>query len=178
MEVEYIQEPLYRMDWQEIEKICRDIAVEASKSFGPDLVVGVAKGGLIPATMIASILRIDLFPCVVTRKRHGEIISDRPEIIIPVNERVADRRVLIVDESVVTGQTMLLVSAQCKKLNARIVKTACIWAFVESWKPTWYGLETAGHIMFPWDYEVLSRGKFILNPIYREYIDAMENDYR
>lgn len=174
MEVKYVSEPAYKVSWDEVEAICRDIAVEAAHSLGPDLVVGIAKGGLIPAAIVASILRVDLYPCVVTRRRKGEIISDKPQVVVSVSERVAGQRVLIVDEMVMTGETMRLVVTQCKKEKARLVRTAAIWAGSESWKPTWYGIETGGFVMFPWDYEVFSRGRFILNPIYQEYLESVE----
>jgi hypothetical protein len=174
LETRYVSEPSYRITWDEVEAVCREIAFEASRSFGPDAVVGIAKGGLIPATIIASILRADLYPCLVSRRRRGEIVSDRPLVIVSVSQKVVGQRVLVVDEMVMTGETMRLVATQCRKEKARQVKTAAIWAGSESWKPTWYGIEAAGFIMFPWDYEVLSQGRFILNPVYQEYLDSVE----
>lgn len=174
MEAKYVEELSHRMTWDEVEGICRGIALEAARSFSPNIVIGIAKGGLIPATMIASILRADLYPCMVTRKRRGEVVSDRPRVLVSVTEQVAGQRVLVVDEMVVTGETMRIVSTECKKEKARLVKTAALWASTESWKPTWYGMETAGFIMFPWDYEVVSSGKFVLNPVYQEHLDAVE----
>ncbi len=162
------------MSWDEALAICRVIALEADRGLSPDMVVGIAKGGLIPATIIASMLRVDLIPCTVSRKLRGEIVSDRPRTIVSVDERVAGKRVLVVDEMVLTGETMRAVVTDCKKERAKVVKTAAIWAGTESWKPTWYGMETAGYIMFPWDYEVLSAGKFVLNPTYQEYIESTE----
>lgn len=174
MEIRYIEEPLYRLSWDEVMKACKDIAVEADRTFGPTSVVGIAKGGLIPATIIASILRVDLFPCMLTRKRRGEVIHEKPQVVVSVSERVSGQRVLVVDEMVMTGETMRTVLAQCKKEKARVVRTACLWASVESWKPTFYSMETAGYVMFPWDYEVFSAGKFVLNPIYQEYMESLE----
>ncbi len=174
MEVKYLNEPSCRLTWDEVDRSCRDIAQEADRNLGPNLIVGIGKGGLIPASIIASLMRVDLYPCLVTRRRHGEIVSDRPEIVVSVTEKVAGQRVLIVDEMVLTGETMRIVSAQCKKEKAKVVRTACIWASSESWKPTWYSLETSGHIMFPWDYEVLLKGSFVLNPDYQEYLDSLE----
>lgn len=162
------------MTWDEVEGVCRGIALEAARTFSPNIVVGIAKGGLIPATIIAAILRADLYPCMVTRKRRGEVVSDRPRVLVSVSEEVAGQRVLIVDEMVVTGETMRIVSTECKKERAKFVRTAALWASTESWKPTWYGLETAGFIMFPWDYEVVSSGKFVLNPVYQEHLDSVE----
>lgn len=174
MEAKYVEVQSYRMSWEEVQSVCRDIALEAHKGLSPDMVVGIAKGGLIPAAIIASILRVDLYPCIVTRKLRGEIVSDSPRTVVSVTDRVEGHRVLVVDEMVLTGDTMRSVTTDCKKKKARVVKTAAIWAGTESWKPTWYGLETAGLIMFPWDYEVLSSGKLVLNPIYQEHLDSME----
>ncbi|MGE5580872.1 MAG: phosphoribosyltransferase [Bacillota bacterium] len=174
MEVKYVQEQSYRITWAEVETICRDIALSASKGLSPDLVVGVAKGGLIPATIVASMLRVDLYPCIVTRRHRGEIISDVPRMVVSVTDKVAGQRVLVVDEMVLSGDTMRSVTVDCKKKKARVVKTASIWAGTESWKPTWYGIETPGYVMFPWDYEVLAGGKFVLNPVYQEYLDSAE----
>jgi hypoxanthine phosphoribosyltransferase len=178
MEAQYITEPSYKLTWAEVNGICRDIAVEADRSLGPNLVVGIGKGGLIPACIIASVMRVDLYPCLVTRRRRGEIVTDRPEVVVSVTDKVAGQRVLVVDEMVLTGETMRIVSVQCKKEKAKVVRTASLWALSESWKPTWYGMETSGHIMFPWDYEVLSRGEFVLNPTYQEYIDFLEMNSR
>jgi hypoxanthine phosphoribosyltransferase len=177
MEVKYITEQAYKMTWDEVEGVCRDIAVEADKSFGPEIVVGIAKGGLIPAAIIASLLRAEVLSCVVSRRHRGEIVSDRPRVLATVGDGVAGQRVLLVDEMVLTGETMRMASIECTKRKARAVKTASLWALDESWKPNWYGFETSGHIMFPWDYEILSRGRFILNPSYREYLDSLEMMY-
>ena len=178
MEVQYISEPSYRLTWAEVDGICRDIALEADRSLRPSLIVGIGKGGLIPACIIASLMRVDLHPCLVTRRRRGEIVSDRPEVVVSVTDKVFGQRVLVVDEMVLTGETMRIVSAQCKKEKAKVIRTACLWALSESWKPTWYGMETSGHIMFPWDYEVLSRGEFVLNPGYQEYLNSLEMNTR
>ena len=37
----------------------------------------------------------------------------------------------MVDEMVLTGETMRMVSIECSKRKARAVKTACLWAFTE-----------------------------------------------
>lgn len=174
MEARYILEQAYKMSWDEVDRVCREIALEAERHFGPEVVVGIAKGGLIPAAIIASLLRIEVLPCVVSRRHKGEIVSDRPRVLATVVDKVAGRRVLLVDEMVLTGETMRIASIECARKKARVVKTASLWARDESWKPNWYGFETSGHIMFPWDYEILSRGRFILNPSYREYLDSLE----
>jgi len=174
METKYVLDPIYEFTWDEVMTACKSIAVEADSSFGPNAVVGIAKGGLVPATIIACILQIDIFPCVVTRRRRGRVVYDRPEVIVSVSEKIKGQRVLIVDGIVMTGETMRVVSGECTKLDAKGIKTASIWAWSESWKPNFTYMESSGYVMFPWDYEVLDAGQFVLNPVYQEYIDSVE----
>lgn len=174
MEVRFVDPPLYQMTWEEVDAVCGSIALDADKSFGPNMVVGIGNGGLIPAAVIASLLGVDMYPCLLSRRRRGAVVSSRPEVIVPVTDRVAGQRVLVVDEMVITGETMRMVSILCKKGKARVVRTACLWAHAESWKPTWYGFETFGHIALPWNALVVSRGRLIPNPALEEYQDALE----
>lgn len=69
---------------------------------------------------------------------------------------------------------MRIVSGECTKLDAKVIKSASIWAWSESWKPSFTYMESPGYVMFPWDYEVLDSGRFVLNPLYQEYIDSVE----
>jgi hypoxanthine phosphoribosyltransferase len=174
VEVRFVDPPLYQMTWEEVDAVCGSIALDADKSFGPNMVVGIGNGGLIPAAVIASLLGVDMYPCLLSRRRRGAVVSSRPEVIVPVTDRVAGQRVLVVDEMVITGETMRMVSIICKKEKARVVRTACLWAHAESWKPTWYGFETFGHIALPWNALVVSRGRLIPNPALEEYQDALE----
>ncbi len=175
MDVKYLVEPLYLLSWEEVMASCKSICQEANSSIGPNAVVGIALGGLIPATIIASLLRVDLYPCIVTRKRRGRIIRRRPETVLSVSREVKGRRVLVVDDTAVTGETMRMVSGQCKKLGARLVKTACIWVSSDGWRPTLYSMESHGYAQFPWNKEILFSGEFITNPVFQEYMDSLES---
>jgi len=173
MEPKYIETPAYRLAWDEVMDICKAIALEAKADFDPDMVLGVARGGLIPATILACILQVELYPVALTRKFRGHVVRDRPVFLIPVPETVEGRRVLIVDEMVVSGETLLMASQETRKKGARKVRTASLWATLDGWKPDWWGMETAGWIMFPWDYEVVSAGRFVVNPLYEEYLQLL-----
>jgi adenine/guanine phosphoribosyltransferase-like PRPP-binding protein len=43
-----------------------------------DVVIGIARGGLIPATAIAAALRCEMFPIRLTRRMHDEGCSFKP----------------------------------------------------------------------------------------------------
>lgn len=173
MDPRFIEEPAYRLNWEEVMDILKTIALEARRDFDPDMVLGVARGGLIPATILACILQVDLYPVALTRKFRGQVVRDRPVFLIPVPETVEGRRVLIADEMVLSGETLLMAAQETKKKGARKVRTAALWATLDGWKPDWWGMETAGWIMFPWDYEVVSAGRLAINPMYQEYLQLL-----
>lgn len=62
----------------------------------PELVAGIARGGLVPASMVASLLALPL--CMVSVARGGAVVWLGP---VP-----AGRRVLLIDDACSTGATM------------------------------------------------------------------------
>ncbi|MGE5483950.1 MAG: phosphoribosyltransferase [Ignavibacteriales bacterium] len=157
-----------QLSWDDVMEICRDLAMTIHKDFDPDIVIGVARGGLIPATVIASILRKDLFPVSLSRRMKGVIVREKPEVLVPVSDEVAGKRVLIVDERSETGETLRLAVREAQKKGARKVKTATIFSRPGGWKPNFCGFESDAVVIKPWDYELIVQGKFILNPDYEQ----------
>jgi hypoxanthine phosphoribosyltransferase len=166
------QGDLIQLSWDDVMEICRDLAMTVSKEFDPDIVVGVARGGLIPATIIASILRKDLYPVALSRRVRGVIVREKPDILVPVSDEVDGRRVLIVDERSETGETLRLAVRETQKKGAKKVKTAAIFARPGSWKPNYFGFESEAVVIQPWDYELIVSGRFVVNPDYEEMLYA------
>lgn len=157
-----------QLSWDDIMEICRELAMSIYNDFDPDLVVGVARGGLIPATIIASILRKDLYPVSLSRRMKGVIVREKPEVLVPVGDEVDGRRVLIVDERSETGETLRLAVRETQKKGARKVKTATIFSMPGGWKPNFFGFETDAVVIKPWDYELIVQGKYVINPDYEQ----------
>ncbi|NPV70610.1 MAG: hypothetical protein HPY55_08205 [Firmicutes bacterium] len=159
---------IVQLSWDDVMEICRDLAVKIHEELDPDMVIGIARGGLIPAAIIASVLRLDMYPVALSRRRKGAIVREKPEVLVPVPDEVEGKRVLVVDERSETGETLRLAAKDAHKKGARKVRTAAIHARTGEWKPNHYGFESAGVVIHPWDYEVLVSGKFIVNPEYEE----------
>ena len=152
-------------------EICREIALAAKEDFDPNMVVGIAKGGVIPAAIISSMLRVEFFPMRLSRRQQDVVVWDRPRILVPVAEEVRGKRVLIVDEAARSGETLRLAAGEAKKKGARRVKTASLFVQSHSWHPTWYAFENDGTVILPWDFEILEDGKFVIHPEYQESLD-------
>jgi len=56
-----------------VNKICRDIA---NSGWRPHYIVGISRGGLVPAVMISHYLNVPMKPLQVSLRDGGECVSD------------------------------------------------------------------------------------------------------
>ena len=120
--------------WDDVYKMCLRLADEVRRSkFAPDIIVGVARGGWIPARLMSDFLqnsnvanvRVEFYEDVgKTRKK--------PSITQPVSTPVKGRKVLVVDDVSDTGESLKLV---CEDLKVK--------------KPDFYIKETEAWIVYP-----------------------------
>ena len=57
------------IDWPLFGELCRALALRVAREYDPELILGIAKAGVIPGVVIASILQRDFVSMVVTRQR-------------------------------------------------------------------------------------------------------------
>ncbi len=161
---------IIQLSWDDVMEICKELAVAIDGEFNPEIVVGIARGGLIPATIIASILRKDMYPVALSRRMKGVIVREKPEVLVPMSDEVEGKRVLIVDERSETGETLRLTVREAQKKGAKKVRTAAVFSRPNAWKPTYCGFESDAVVIQPWDYELIVGGRFIVNPDYEEML--------
>lgn len=103
-------------------KLIDDLILKIRESqFKPDCVVGVVRGGYIPSEAISRALKV---PLVLVR---ASSYSDKSKIGSPVISEFIGKpfgKVLIVDDLVDSGETLLQVKEILKDFNP---KTAVIW---------------------------------------------------
>ncbi len=59
------------VDWPFFGEICRALAMRVAKEYQPEIVLGIAKAGVIPGVVVASIMQCDFASMVVTRQRRA-----------------------------------------------------------------------------------------------------------
>ncbi|MDQ7792883.1 MAG: phosphoribosyltransferase family protein [bacterium] len=165
-----------KLSWDDVMRLCRDLAVGIQAEFDPDQIVGIAKAGVIPAAILASMLRKDFYPIRLSRREKDRVVRGKPRLLVPLTEDVRGKKVLIVDEISATGETLKLAVQEAKKKGARTVKTATLYVHSDSFRPNWYGLVSDALIIQPWDFEVLQQGKFIIHPEYQEEFDRLARE--
>src|SRR5437773_10387710 len=150
-----------QVDWPFFGELCRALALKIFRDYDPDVVIGIARAGVIPGAVVASILQRDFASVAITRQETG----GRPVVIAGPTRLVTGRRVLIVDETCDTGATMKLALNAVRELKPAAVKTAVSFRTGE-FRPDFYALETDNFIMPPRDREVIIDGESVMRPDY------------
>lgn len=152
------------ISWERFEQLVRLLA-EQVESFEPQIILGIARGGLFPATMLSFILRREFYPIRLTRRYEDAVVREKPVWLVRPPEKVRGRRVLIVDEIVDSGHTLALAAEEVLGLQAVEARTASL--FAHSWaqpRPDFVALTSDALILNPWDREVLIHGKWTTHP--------------
>ena len=159
--------------WARFGELCQELAL-AVAPYDPEVVVGIAKGGVLPGAVLASMLRREFYPVRLSRRHDDRIVRDQPVFLSPMPEAVAGKRVLLVDEISATGETLRLASEEALRLGAKEVRTATLFIHGSSRRPDYFVLETDDLILNPWDHLVLEDGRFVVHPEYQGELDEIE----
>jgi hypoxanthine phosphoribosyltransferase len=139
-------------DWNDIYDMCIKLANKIKKSgFSPDLIVGVARGGWIPARILSDILensnvasvRVEFYVDIAKT-------SQSPKIIQGIPTPPIGKTVLVTDDVADTGKSLKAVIEYLYKLGAKEVKAATLHYKPKSIiKPDFYIEETDAWIVYP-----------------------------
>jgi uncharacterized protein len=155
------------ISWEQFDSLCRTLAIMVS-GYAPQVIVGIAKGGVLPATVIASLMRREFYPIRLSRRHNDEIVRETPELLVGPPPSIAGQRVLLVDDMVATGVTLDLARRACLEQGAAEVRTASLFVHSFCQRPDYVALISDALIVTPWDREVLQSGRFVPHPEYEE----------
>ena len=116
-----------------------------------DLVVGIARGG-IPIAMVVSDrigARIDL---INVKSYSGIAQRAAPRILTTLTEKIAGRAVLLVDDLVDQGDTMVFLKSYLAKQKPKVLRTAVL--FKKPWsktEPDYFLEELKEWVVFPFE---------------------------
>lgn len=152
-----------QVDWALFGELCRALALKIFREYDPDVVIGIAKAGVIPGAVVASILQRDFASIAITRGSGGS----SPVVIAGPPRIVTGRRVLLVDETCNTGDTMKLALSKVRELGPAEIRTAVSFK-TGDYRPDFHALETDNFIILPWDREIIVDGEIVMRPDYAE----------
>jgi len=166
------------LDWEMFGELCRALAMRVARDYRPEVVVGVARAGVIPAAIIASLLRIDFHAISISRRMglHGADddvdVPALPQVFSQVPRNVQGRRVLLADEITTSGDTLRLGIAALREAQPAQVRTATTFVRPRGYRPDYHALETDATVIFPWDVKVFDGESWVINPRYRELLEG------
>jgi len=121
--------------------------------FVPDVIVGISRGGWIPARVLCDLLSAPVLANIGVEFYTGiGKAGRRPRLTQPLSASVSGKKVLLVDEVADTGESLKLAKEQVIKEGAKKVRTVAMytkpWSIIE---PDYQGKKTPCWIVFPWE---------------------------
>jgi hypoxanthine phosphoribosyltransferase len=153
------------VDWPFFGEICRALALKVAHAYQPEVVLGIAKAGVIPGVVIASILQVEFASMAVTRRDAGS----EPILVAGPPATIKGRRVLLVDETCDTGSTLKIALNEVKALKPREVRSAVSFK-TGAYLPDFHAFETEHLIILPWDREIIEDGELAMRPDYVQWL--------
>ena len=146
------------VSWKEIEEWTKGIRkMVVENNYNPDIIIGIARGGLVPARMVADYLfKKDLLS--IKTEHWGLTATKNGKAVLreKLNYDVSGKKVLIVDDITDTGESMKLSYNYVKSLNPADVKTtSMLYIDGSNYTPDFYGKglskEEWAWFVFPWN---------------------------
>jgi len=140
------------LDWNEIYDGCMELADQIKKNgFNPEIIVGVARGGWIPARILSDLLGNTFVASIKVEFYKGVAeTAKKPVVSQQVSTSVAGKRVLVVDDVADTGESLVTVRHNLLSRGASEVKIATLHYKPKSiLRPDFYVRETSAWIVYP-----------------------------
>lgn len=139
------------MGWHEFDKAVSSLANTLKQKYDPDIIVGVARGGLFPAVRLSHLMGDKTLRIIhVKYYKSVNLRMKKPELLADVGRLKG--KVLVVDDVADTGTTLEFVIKHIKRKGAKEVKVATIAMKPHStFKPDFFVFKTNKWIIFPWE---------------------------
>jgi uncharacterized protein len=139
--------------------LCRNVSKEIKSSgYEPEVIIALARGGWFAGRVLCDFLGLDDLSSLKIEHYIGDVAIDsgEPYIRYPLSDNVMEgKKVLIVDDIVDSGESMLSAKAYVEGRNPKEVRTASL-QYLGSSKldPDYVGerLEDWAWIVYPWNF--------------------------
>lgn len=177
----------YFVSWDKAYRLGRIIARKINKSgFKPDLVIGVARGGLVPARIVCDFLHHKELTSI--NAEHWGIASTlgnaRIKYPLPEEIDISGKSILVVDDVADTGETFQVIVKNILERSPSEVRTAVFqYKTCSAFKPDYWGEKHNGWkwIVYPWAlYEDMTGfiKRVLVRPMTQEEIrKGLKNDF-
>jgi len=132
------------MTWQELQKELK--LLQNKINYSPDIIVGIVRGGIVPARILSSYLNVKNMFCLNVKK-----IGNQREVSTAINENISGKNILLVEDMLETGKSLIVAKKYLEQKGAT-VKTVCLYTMqISKIMPDYFIKEVANAIKFPWE---------------------------
>ncbi|HIQ50233.1 MAG TPA: phosphoribosyltransferase [Nanoarchaeota archaeon] len=141
--------------WENIYTLSRIVARKIRESnWEPDAIIGITRGGWVPARNLCDFLGVkDLFGVKIEHWGVTATPDGEAKLKWPLNVDLSGKKVLVVDDIIDTGESMLIAIEHIKTLNPKEIRTAALF-YIKGSKfiPDYFAEEIEWKwIIFPWN---------------------------
>jgi hypoxanthine phosphoribosyltransferase len=132
------------MTWGEFEKEIEKLAALITSPV--DIIVPIARGGLIPGRILASKLHIKtMYALTVIKSGHQR------HVVTEITQDITDKNILLVEDMLEIGTSMQMSKEYLEKKGANVL-TACLYTMPQSKIVPEYSLKQITSVeFFPWE---------------------------
>ena len=125
----------------------------SAQNFRADIVVGVARGGLVPARILTDLLEIpELVTIQISFYQNIAQPTIEPILKQALTVPIEGKKVLLVDDIADSGESLKLAQTYLHQQGALETKTATLYLKPQSiTTPDFYEKRTSAWVVFPWD---------------------------
>jgi len=142
------------LGWKEVYNLTLQLSERISESgFTPDLIVGIARGGWIPARILSDVLYANaMFNVRIEYYSDVGIRGKEPTVTQPLSIPIDEKKILLVDEVSDTGESLQHAVEYLKGLGAKEIKTAVLHLKPNSCvTPDFYMQTVDAWTVYPWE---------------------------
>ena len=142
------------LGWEDIYNLTLQLSERVvSSGYEPNVIVGIARGGWIPARILSDVLytqtmwnvRIEYYTELGVR-------GPEPRVTQPLSVPLEGKKILLVDEVADTGESLHHATEYIKSLGVAEVRTAVLHLKPTSVvRPDYYIQEVSAWIVYPWE---------------------------
>lgn len=132
------------MTWEELDDEVSNLS--AKINYTPDIIIGIVRGGIVPARLLSTKLKVKNIYCLTVKK-----VDDKRKVTSEILEDITGKQVLLLEDMLETGRS-LITAKQYLEQKGAVVKTACLYTMPKSEvKPDFSLKEIEKLIKFPWE---------------------------
>lgn len=146
----------FSISWDEACRLARTVVHKiVGSGFKPDIIIGIARGGLVPARMVCDLLLCDELIFISTEHWGTASKKEKARIkfSLPKEANISGKKVLVVDDIADTGDSFSLIMDYLKEKGSLEARTAVLhYKTCSTFVPDYWGekLEEWNWIIYPW----------------------------